>query len=495
MTTLRQLVQTLGGEAEFAGAGPEVGGIQLDSREVGAGDAFAALPGTRADGARFIADAVARGAVVVLTPHELDLRALPAPPPVQWIHPHARAVVGRLAAHLAGDPSRELGVAGVTGTNGKTTTVHILGHLLEQAGQRPGVIGTTGYRLAGGTSLPSTHTTPDGPVLQRLLRAHLDAGGRSIAMEVSSHALVQERTAGIDFDVAVFTNLTREHLDYHGDMECYKRAKALLFERLGRDSAAILNRDDPAWADMAEAARASGARVLTYGTQSRVDLRADQLRAGPQGSLFLLDGMGITSTELRLPLRGRYNVENALAAAAAALAMGASPSDVLEGLATTSTAPGRLEWIPTGNRGFELYVDYAHSPSALERVLTTLRAGMPDSGRLLLVFGCGGERDSGKRPEMGRVAARLADVAIVTNDNPRSENPERIAEHILAGMGGGTAEQVVQLERREAIDLALRMARPGDRVLLAGKGHETGQTIGDETLSFDDRTVALEVLT
>ena len=316
-------------------------------------------------------------------------------------------------------------------------------------------------------------------------------------MEVSSHALVQERTAGVELAVGVFTNLSREHLDYHGDMESYERAKRLLFERLGSGATAVLNADDPAWVGMAEAARHQRARIVTFSTRSRADLRAARLRTTPEGSLLSLDGMGFTSTELRLPLRGEYNVENALAAAAAALVMGAGPSAVVEGLATTSAAPGRLEPVPTGGRGFELYVDYAHSPAALERVLRLLREelhGRPRTGRLILVFGCGGDRDRGKRPAMGRIAAGLADLCVVTSDNPRSEDPRAIVDDILAGMRGAGHPVIVELERRRAIRHAVGLAREGDVVLLAGKGHETHQTIGREVVAFDDRAVAEEAL-
>lgn len=500
---LRELIETLGGSCALQDAGPEVRDVHVDSRRVGVGDLFAALPGTEQDGGRFIADAVARGAVVVLTPHECDLRAvnlcMPGLDVAHWVHQGARRVVGQAAALVHGSPARSLEVAGITGTNGKTTTAHILGHLLDEADLSPAVLGTAGHRLAGGRNLTATLTTPDAPELVRLLALHAKAGGRTVVMEVSSHALVQERTSGVDFDVAVFTNLTREHLDYHGDMDSYARAKARLFEHLAPGAVAVLNLDHPAWRTMAKAAERAGARTMTYSTRSPADLRASGLRTDLAGSLFNIDGMGIFSTELRLPLRGRYNVENALAAAAAARLLGASPSSVLEGLATTSAAPGRLEPVFTGGRGFQLYVDYAHSPDALERVLTVLRQDLQereDGGRLIVVFGCGGDRDAGKRPEMGRVASALADVAVVTSDNPRGESPERVIADILVGMGGGAqpARRVVEVDRRVAIQRAVELAHAGDVLLVAGKGHETGQEIGDRVLAFDDRVVAQEAL-
>jgi UDP-N-acetylmuramoyl-L-alanyl-D-glutamate--2,6-diaminopimelate ligase len=500
MRRLVDLVRAFGGSCDLEDAGPTLFDVHLDSRDVRVGDLFVALPGLNVDGARFVPDAVRRGAVAVLAPARLDLAGLRAALPgldfELWVHPEARRIAGLAAAEVHERPSDRLLVCGITGTNGKTTTAHLLGQLLEHTGLAPGVLGTAGHKLAGGVALEAGHTTPDAPELQRLLRRHADAGGRTLVMEASSHALAQHRTAGIDFAVAVFTNLTREHLDYHVGLDEYARAKARLFEQLGPDGAAVLNADDPRSAQMADAAREQGARLITYSTRREADLRVSRLRTDPRGSRFCIDGMGIFSSDLRLTLRGRYNVENALAAAAAARLMGAGPSEILEGLATTSGAPGRLEPVATGGRGFELFVDYAHSPDALERVLGVLRADLERAGtggRLIVVFGCGGDRDKGKRPQMGAVAARLADVVVVTSDNPRSEPPLSIASDILAGMRGG-AECIVELDRRLAIERAVALARPGDVVLVAGKGHETAQVVGAETRSFDDRAVAQEVL-
>lgn len=501
MITLRELIAELGGRCTNALDGAVVRDVQLDSRRVKPGDLFAALPGTRDDGARYVADAVDRGAEVVLTPYEFDFRTAASTSGsavAHWAHAEPRRAVGLAAARVHGNPARNLRLAGITGTNGKTTTAHILGHLLSTAELSPAVLGTAGHRLAGGRALHATHTTPDAPELQRLLGMHVAYGGKSAVMEVSSHALIQERTAGVDFDVALFTNLTREHLDFHGDMESYARAKSLLFSGLRPGSTAVLNLDDDATPVMRRAAEEAGAKVLTYSARREADLWVSRLRTDSAGSLLTLDGMGIFSTELRLPLRGRYNVENALGAACAARLMGASPSALLEGLATTSAAPGRLEPVHTGSRGFALYVDYAHTPDALERVLRALRADLDaaGAGRLIVVFGCGGDRDQGKRPVMGRIAAQLADVAVVTSDNPRSEAPERIVRDILAGMdeGAGEARRVIELDRRAAIRRAVDLAGEGDVLLVAGKGHEVDQIVGDEILPFDDRLVAQEVL-
>ena len=416
-----------------------------------------------------------------------------------WTHVDSHGAARRAAVLVHGAPSRELEVCGITGTNGKTTTAHVLGHLLERADLAPAVLGTAGHRLSGGRSFDALHTTPPAPDLQRLLRLHADGGGRAVVMEVSSHALVQDRLAGVDVGVAVFTNLTREHLDYHGDMRRYAAAKARLFAGLRPGTWAVLNLDDAACDLMRRAAQDAGAGVVTYSARQGADLQASRLRTDLAGSRFTLDGMGISKTELRFPLRGRYNVENALAAAAAARLMGASPSTVVDGLATTSAAPGRLEAVQTGGRGFALFVDYAHSPDALERVLRTLRADLEDSGsggRLIVVFGCGGDRDSGKRADMGRVASRLADLAIVTSDNPRGETPEEIIGEIVLGMGaGGTgAQRLIEVDRRLAIARAVGLARAGDVLLVAGKGHETEQAIGSERVPFDDRVVAQELL-
>lgn len=499
MTALRELVRRIGGSCSSPGQDVAVLDVQLDSRNVRPGDLFAALPGSKDDGGRHVADAVDRGAVVVLTPHEFDLRAVtPSTPGLKgvchWSHPQPRQAAGLAAALVQGEPAQAMAMAGITGTNGKTTTAHILGHLLSVAGLSPAVLGTAGHRLAGGRVLEASHTTPDAPSLQRLLAMHRQGGGASCVMEVSSHALAQERTAGVDFDVAVFTNLTREHLDYHGDMEAYAEAKARLFSGLRPGAAAVLNLDDPASSLMRSAAESAGARVVTYSVRKAADLQASGLRIDPEGSRLTLDGMGISTCEVRLPLRGRYNVENALAAAATARLLGASPSTTVEGLATTSAAPGRLEPVNTGAHGFSVYVDYAHTPDALERVLEALAEQVKGTtGRLIAVFGCGGDRDPGKRPQMGQVAARLADVAVVTSDNPRSEQPERIIQDILAGMSGDV-EVEVEVDRRLAIERAVGMASSGDVVLVAGKGHECDQVLGGALIPFDDRLVAQEVL-
>jgi len=308
---------------------------------------------------------------------------------------------------------------------------------------------------------------------------------------MSSHALDQERHAGLDLDAAVFTNLTRDHLDYHGDLERYAAAKERLFSALRPGGHAIVHVDDPAAERMARAARRAGADVHTISARSRADLRASRLELDAGGSFFTVVGMGISRTKVRFPIPGRFNVENALAALAVVLISGASPSSALEGLATVSPAPGRLEAVP-GARGFRVLVDFAHTEDALAQVLDSLREVA--RGRLICVFGCGGERDPGKRGPMGRAVGRRADLALVTSDNPRGEDPQRIAEDILSGLDGTAAAVEVELDRRLAIQRALGLAREGDVVLIAGKGHETTQTAGGVSVPFDDRQVAAELL-
>ncbi|MAF66158.1 MAG: UDP-N-acetylmuramoyl-L-alanyl-D-glutamate--2,6-diaminopimelate ligase [Planctomycetes bacterium] len=502
---LAELVGIFGGECELgAGGGPWVGGIQLDSRRIERGDLFAALAGLREDGARHVPDALARGASAVLAPRLFDVAA-----PL-WVHPAARALVGSVAARLRGEPARGMFVVGVTGTNGKTTVAHLTGELLAHAGRRPAVLGTTGHSLWGGERVESSHTTPDAPLLWELIERHRARDGDALVLEVSSHALEQERTAGLPLSVAVFTNLSRDHLDYHGDMERYACAKARLFEGLREGGTAVIHAGDPRAEEMSTAAREAGARVVTYGvldgtpenSAGVVDLRADLDRVDMEGSDLTLNGMGISGVAVRLPLLGRHNVQNALASAASALLSGASPSTVVEGLAGLSAPPGRMECVPTGERGIQLFVDYAHTEAALGSALGVLRDAMagraaPEAageGRLILLFGCGGERDRGKRAPMGRAACAGADVVILTSDNPRGENPRAIADEVRAGMDPARARVHVELDRRRAIRLALEEARPADVVLLAGKGHETVQLCGTERLPFDDRRVALEEL-
>jgi UDP-N-acetylmuramoyl-L-alanyl-D-glutamate--2,6-diaminopimelate ligase len=388
------------------------------------------------------------------------------------------------AATFFDEPARELTLAGVTGTNGKTTTVGMLRHLLEDTPGSTASIGTLGV-LVGGDGTPldggSGLTTP-GPVeLQRVLRALRERGVSAVAIETSSHALHQRRIEGLEFAAAVFTNLTRDHLDYHGTMEAYFAAKALLVGQLAPDGIAVVNSDDPAWAELPPAPR-----TVRFGLGADADVRASDVSCMPTGSRFRL-ALGGETRAVALPLLGDFNVANALAAAACAWALGVPGDDIVARLASMPQVPGRLEIVherPTVLR------DYAHTPDALERAIHAVRPFVV--GRLIVVFGCGGDRDRGKRPVMGRIAAERADLAIVTSDNPRTEDPERILDDVEAGMGGVHHERIE--DRRDAIARALELAAPDDIVLLAGKGHETYQVRGTTRLPFDERRIVAEII-
>lgn len=491
MVRLSELAQLHGGRLIGAAGDPEVLDVEQDSRRVRAGALFAALAGAREDGARFVADARARGACAVLCAELPGDAGLPV-----WRHPQPRRAVGLAAAEVHGHPSRALFVVGITGTNGKTTIAWLTAQLLESVGLAPAVLGTVTNRLAGGLEIPATHTMADAPQLQRLLAQHRERGGKSVALEVSSHGLAQERDAGLELSVGVFSNLTRDHLDYHGTLEAYADAKARLFEHLGPRATAVIHAGVDGAERMTAAARDAGARIVTYSVGSRADLSATRVRPEAGGTRLNVQGMGVADTELFLPLVGRHNVENALAAFAAALLSGASPAALLQGLAAVHPAPGRLQSVDTRGRPFHVYVDYAHTADGLARVLGALRESLAGAGRgrLLCVFGCGGNRDKGKRAPMGAAVDAGADVAILTSDNPRDEEPEAIIRDVLPGLRERRAALHVEPDRRAAIELALSLARAGDIVVIAGKGHERVQTVRGVDHPFDDAAVAAEVL-
>ncbi|MGZ8413070.1 MAG: UDP-N-acetylmuramoyl-L-alanyl-D-glutamate--2,6-diaminopimelate ligase [Gemmatirosa sp.] len=457
---------------------PFVTGITDDSRAVTPGVLFVAVRGSQRDGHDFLADAAERGAAAAIVEDETRT-TLPA-----LVVREGRRATAIAAAAAYGEPARQLTLVGVTGTNGKTTTVDMLRHLLD-APEHPAVsIGTLGVRLgSAGTPLPggSGLTTP-GPVeLQRLFRQLVDAGVRRVAMEVSSHSLDQRRVEGVAFDAAVFTNLTRDHLDYHESMEAYHAAKARLIGHLTPTGAAVVNADEPAWATLPPAARTVTFSVV----RNDADVSVTGLEYAPRGARGTLR-IGSDEAPLALPLIGDFNVANAAAAAAAAHALGMPIDTIAARLAAQPQVPGRLEVLhesPTVLR------DYAHTPDALERAIAAVRPFT--RGRVIVVFGAGGDRDRGKRPEMGRIAARDADVAVLTSDNPRTEDPERILDDIEAGMERGGHLRVV--DRRDAIARALDLAGPDDVVLLAGKGHETYQIRGTETFPFDERAIVAEL--
>jgi len=491
--TVRELAAELEGARVTGPDGAIVAGLALDSRRVRPGDVFFALPGAKADGARFAEAAIAAGAGAVVGP--VGAR-WPGATTIEVAEP--RLALAQAACAFHGNPSATLDVVAVTGTNGKTTTTYMAEAIGRAAGLRCGVIGTTGVRIEGVTE-PSAFTTPEAPELQAHLARMRTLGVTLVAIEVSSHALVQRRAWGLQPRACVFTNLTQDHLDYHGTMDAYRDAKLMLFDGRngggrGREWIAGVNADDPAsGAVVTAAATGHASSTVRFGAAPGPDLRAHVLATLPHGLRLRLEGaLGgrAIARELVLPLLGRFNALNAAGAFVATVATAiASEDQAVRGLEAFAGVPGRLERVEAG-QPFGVVVDYAHTPDALERALAACREHAP--GRVLCVFGCGGDRDRGKRPRMGAIAAAGADRAWVTNDNPRSEDPAAIAREIAAGAPG--AALAVVLDRRAAIAEALAAARAGDIVLIAGKGHETTQTIGAEVLPFDDRAVAREAL-
>ncbi len=461
--TVGALAATIG--ARLLGAADAVPtAVTHDSRRVGRGTLFCCVVGANVDGHDFAPDAVAAGAVALLVERELPTAALPHPVP-QLVVEDVRAALGPAAAAVLGRPAERLRTVGVTGTNGKTTVVTMLGHVLDRAGRSVGVVGT----------LTGERTTPEATDLQARLAAFVEEGVTDVAMEVSSHALVLHRVDGIVFDVGVFTNLGQDHLDFHGTPEAYFAAKATLFEP-ERSRAGVVDVDDVHGRLLVDASE----RPLT--AVSLAD--AHDLRTAADGSTFTWRGQPVS-----LPVPGRHNVANALLAAEACRLLGVDDATVARALADVPVVPGRFESVDAG-QPFQVVVDYAHTPDALEEVLLASRE-LVGRGALTVVFGCGGDRDATKRPVMGEVACRLADVVVLTNDNPRSEDPLRILDEIRTGCSGAPH---VEPDRRAAIRQALAGARPGDLVLIAGKGHEQGQVHGDRVEPFDDRVVAREEL-
>ncbi len=476
------LEQVVGLRADRDLGGRVVTGCTLDSRAVRPGDLYAALPGARAHGADFAEQAAAGGAVAVLTDHDGAARMASGPPPVAalpvLLAVDPRAVLGEVARWVHGDPAAGMLLFGVTGTNGKTTTAFLLEAGLRAAGHRTGLLGTVLTRI-GDDVVPSVRTTPEAPDLQALLAAMRERGTTAVAMEVSSHALSLGRVDGVRFDIAAFTNLSQDHLDFHASMAEYEAAKASLFTpaRAGR---AVVNVDDAAGRRLV---RSTTLPVVTYGEDATWQAREVDLR--PDGSSFRLVGPGADlPVSVRLP--GAFNVSNAVAALACLGAAGVSLEAAAAGIAELAGVPGRMERVDAG-QPFLALVDYAHTPDAVERLLAAVRAVTP--GRVIVVLGCGGDRDRAKRPLMGAAAAG-ADLAVLTSDNPRSENPQQI----LAEMAAGAPDAVREVDRRAAIALAVRSARPGDAVVVAGKGHETGQEVAGTVTPFDDRVVLREAL-
>lgn len=468
-----------------------VSGVSHDSRLIRPGDLFAALRGGDFDGHAFAKDAVQRGAIALLVETPVDLPL----PQIQTAN--SRAALAKAAAVIFGRPSDAIGVIGVTGTDGKTTTAHLVDHILRESGLRTGMIGTVAIRASGAEELhASRQTTPESSDIQRYLRQMVDAGSAWAVLEATSHGLAMHRLDEVRFRIGAVTNVTHEHLDFHGTRADYLRAKAILLERVGAEGGiAVVNADDPGAMEIAPFA--AGASVLSYSPSGRdAELQALDVRCSPTGSTFQLDAGDSGRVAVRLPVIGEFNVANALCAAGIVFAAGVRLEKIAGALATAPSVPGRMAQIEMG-QPFSVVVDYAHTPHSLEKVLRLLRSLHPD-GRLIAVFGSAGERDVQKRPVQGRVAAELADITMITSEDPRYEDADEIIAQIAAGAEAAGAvvgaTLYCQTDRREAIRLAIKLARPGDCLLLAGKGHEVSIIWGREKAPWDEAAVARELL-
>jgi UDP-N-acetylmuramoyl-L-alanyl-D-glutamate--2,6-diaminopimelate ligase len=478
---LADLIQRLKAKSVQGSVDKEITGVRYDSRRVTPGNLFVAVRGGTFDGHSFIEQAVEKGAVAVVGEQAgLSQRA------TVIVVPDSRDALAQLAATFFGYPSRKMKMIGVTGTNGKSTTTFLIKHLLERAGQSTGLIGTVQYEI-GERRLPALRTTPESSDLQELLSQCVETGCRNVVIEVSSHALSLGRAKEIEFTVGVFTNLTRDHLDFHRGMKDYFEAKALLFESVrqsrSKDRKAVINIDDP-YGQQLVARFARDVPTITYGMGARAEFRASDFKVEMNGTSYRLDAND-KSYLVRLPLIGRFNIYNSLAALAAAHSVGLDVRNAVLGLAKAPQIPGRLEAVPA-KRKFHVFVDYAHTDDALLNVVKTCRDLNPN--RLILVFGCGGDRDRTKRPLMGAVANQYADFAFITSDNPRKEDPEAIIRDIEAGFTHKNYEKIT--DRKGAIARAIAMAQPRDIVLIAGKGHEKYQEFRDHTIPFDDVDIA-----
>lgn len=474
--------------------------VTEDSRQAGPETIFAAIPGTRVDGCQFVADAIQRGCPAVLTERPLFDIAVP-----QCIVSDARLAYSRMCDAIFGFPARRLRVCGVTGTNGKSTTAWVLQSILSAAGQRCGLLGTIEYSDSV-SSEPATLTTPDSRRAARWFRRMLDAGASCAAIELSSHALQQRRAAATPLAAAVITNVTQDHFDYHGNFEDYLAAKSQILSLVAPGGCIVINEDDAGSARLIEPARQSGHHVVTIGLTSNADLHPDILEESLDGSRFRIRACHTTvlsplgergegtdfalDFEVTTSLPARHNVMNCLAATAVALHFGVSPESIASGIEQLPSVPGRLERVDVG-QPFHVFVDYAHTDDALRRVVDNLKS--LTAGRVICLFGAGGDRDRTKRPLLAEAASH-ADATVVTSDNPRTESPTQIIEDILAGFPAGYSEFHIESDRRRAIAHAFSLAEPGDCVLIAGKGHETIQIVGDERRPFDDRLVATELL-
>ena len=484
MISLRQLVLEACPGSSDSSALPDriIKGIECDSRKIEKDFLFVAIRGSRQNGNEFIQQALSRGAAAVVTD---DPKETPKGAPV-IIVPECRSAIANLASVFYGKPSRAMRLIGVTGTNGKTTSTYLIEHFLKEQNKNVGVIGTVNYRF-GGKETPAKETTPGPLRIQQLLAEMRDARCEYVAMEVSSHALDQNRVGGIDFEAALFTNLTQDHLDYHKTLEAYFECKSRLFSALSPEKLAILNADD-AWIEPLKKKLSS--RVMTYGIKNHSEVKATGIeKKGPRTS-FSVEYKG-RKFPAESPLIGLHNVYNTLGALAVMAGLGFDMETAVRQLSSFPGVPGRLEAVNYG-QNFLVFVDFAHTPDGLENVLSTLKPYQRN--RLTVVFGCGGDRDSGKRPKMAAIAGRYCDFVYVTSDNPRSEDPKKIAEDVRRGFPGHFKNYAVILDRKKAIRQALLSARQDDIVLLAGKGHETTQVLADQTIPFSDRKEAERVL-
>lgn len=468
-----------------------ISGVQYDSRRVKSGDCFVAMKGETTDGNSYIDSAIAAGAVAVVADSSAEIK-----PRVGWAQialGYGRRALGQISANFYSHPAERLSVTGITGTNGKTTTTFLLEAMLAAAGRKSALLGTIEYRI-GQQVVPAPHTTPEALELNRFLRQALNQDATEAVMEVSSHALAQERVYGIPYDVAVFTNLTRDHLDYHSDMEDYFSAKQVLFAGCGTEPPrmAVLNEDDPYGKKLIDFCRLRGSEVVTYGLESG-DFQARRITLSPKGTQFdLVTSSG--SASISSALVGRVNVYNIMAAAAAAQARGCSLAQIAQAVLGVKHVPGRFQRVDRG-QPFTVVVDYAHTDDALRNLTTLAREFVAESkGRVITVFGCGGDRDRAKRPLMGRAAAENSDFILLTSDNPRSEDPFKIMHEVLPGLRAAGGEYSIEPDRDRAIRLAIRFAQKGDIVLIAGKGHEKVQITRSGSEAFDDVVAAQRAL-
>jgi UDP-N-acetylmuramoyl-L-alanyl-D-glutamate--2,6-diaminopimelate ligase len=483
--TVSKLLQTMVGQMVVT-QDREVNRVQYDSRKIQRDDCFVALKGTSTDGHAFLQNAVSQGARVLVVEND---RAIPDSfcmhsGVIKVVVPDTRKALARISANFFHHPSKEMRFVGITGTNGKTTTSHLIKSVLEAAGEKVGLVGTIEYTM-GDRVIPATHTTPESLELNELFAAMVKNGCTSVSMEVSSHALDQSRVYGLDFAVAVFTNLTQDHLDYHGSMEKYFQAKKILFDELQPEGWAVINHDDRRGIELLGSVKAHS---ISYGINSSADIRATEVRLSTDGTTLPVSD-GRSNWTITTPLIGRFNAYNVLAAYSAGRALGIPHDQILSGIAAVNSVRGRFERIASP-LGWIAVIDYAHTPDALENCLKAIHDILPsrDRGRIITVFGAGGDRDKSKRPQMGRIAADYSDTVIVTSDNPRSEDPEKILDDIMHGIIRRT-NVVREADRRKAIERAAGCAQRGDVILIAGKGHEEYQVVGKEKIHFSDREI------